>query len=182
MLMIGNGESLVVAGQALKFEGFALHCAAPATAAWQCIADGVNGLLRPIPFPISVSIGFSRMMNKRMMNKRIRAMQSWVRAGIFFLLTASLSFGGIDMLNLSRVKPGASVSGMSDMTAEVGQDPSWKIIEMGGNKGVRYGENEGKEGVLYFRDRHFSGDFTFQGRVLFPAGGLQQLTWWNAGF
>jgi hypothetical protein len=86
------------------------------------------------------------------------------------------------MLNLSRVKPGASVSGMSDMTAEVGQDPSWKIIEWGGNKGVRYGENEGKEGVLYFRDRHFSGDFTFQGRVLFPAGGLQQLTWWNAGF
>ena len=88
-------------------------------------------------FP-SVSIRFSRMMNKRMMNKRIRAEQSWVRAGIFFLLTASLSFGGIDMLNLSRAKPGASVSGMSDMTAEVGQDPSWKIIEMGDNKGVRY--------------------------------------------
>jgi hypothetical protein len=51
------------------------------------------------------------------------------------------------MLNLSRVKPGASVSGMSDVTAEVGQDPSWKIIEMGDNKGVRYCENEGKEGV-----------------------------------
>ena len=181
MLMIGNGESLVVAGQSLKFEGFALHCATPATAAWQCIADGVNGLLHPIPFPISVSIRFSRMMNKRMMNKRIRVKQSWVRAGIFFLLTASLSFGGIDMLKLSQAKPGASVSGMSDMTAEVGQDPSWKIIEMGDNKGVRYCENEGKEGVLYFRDRHFSGDFTFQGRVLFPAGGLQQYGGWVFG-
>jgi hypothetical protein len=56
MLMIGNGESLVVAGQALKFEGFALHCAAPATAAWQCIADWVNGLLRPIPLPISLRL------------------------------------------------------------------------------------------------------------------------------
>lgn len=99
----------------------------------------------------------------------------------FYLLTTLFSFGGVEIVNLSKAEPGVSASGMSEVVAGGGVGDLWNISKKDGVKGIAYGGSEGKEGVLYFREKHFAGDFTFQGRVLLPAGGLQQYGGWVFG-
>jgi hypothetical protein len=99
--------------------------------------------------------------------------------GIYLFLLLSKSHADILALDISHLKPGDSVMETEAWMAEGNDLNRWRVTQWENEKGITFTGVDGED-VLYLK-KEFSGDFTLQGRILFPSGGLQQYGGWVFG-